>query len=82
MRRFVNKLSNKIESNISTTNVRPELIPYSRLKNWYEDNGDATLRLDYDLDEHSLGFDLEGYEGKWSAQIFCRYASTVFIFEP
>jgi len=49
---------------------------------WSRDRGDETLRLNYDLDEHSMVFDLGGYEGQWASDIFSRYCSTIHIFEP
>lgn len=49
---------------------------------WSEDRGDETLRLNYDLDENSIVFDLGGYEGQWASDIFSRYCSTIHIFEP
>lgn len=53
-----------------------------RVKPWFEANGDKTLRLDYDLDENSIVFDLGGYHGNWAAEIFCKYGCFVHIFEP
>ena len=49
---------------------------------WMKDKGDSTLRFDYDLDSSSLVFDLGGYDGRWSTEIFARYLSTIYIFEP
>jgi FkbM family methyltransferase len=49
---------------------------------WFELNGDKTLRLDYSLNDESLVFDLGGYEGEWSADIFCKYGSNIYVFEP
>lgn len=49
---------------------------------WFEDRGDKTLRLDYDLDENSLVFDLGGYEGQWASDIFSMYCCTIHVFEP
>jgi len=49
---------------------------------WFRDNGDKTHRLNYDLKESSIVFDLGGFHGQWAADIFCKYASQVFIFEP
>jgi hypothetical protein len=49
---------------------------------WYEIYGDYTLRLDYDLDENSIVFDMGGYVGEWSEKIFAKYDSHIFIFEP
>ncbi len=50
---------------------------------WFAAKGDETYRLDYDgLGPDSLIFDLGGYEGKWSMDIFCRYMPHIYIFEP
>jgi FkbM family methyltransferase len=53
-----------------------------RVRPWFRIDGDKTLRLDYDLDENSIIFDLGGYEGQWSSDIFSKYCSTIYIFEP
>lgn len=49
---------------------------------WFFDNGDRTLRVNYDLDRESIVFDLGGYEGDWAAEISARYGCRIFIFEP
>jgi len=49
---------------------------------WHRDNGDKTFRVEYDLDENSLVFDIGGYEGQWSSDIFSRYSCSIHIFEP
>jgi FkbM family methyltransferase len=46
------------------------------------DKGDSNLRFDYDLDSSSVIFDLGGFDGKWSAEIYARYSANIFIFEP
>lgn len=48
---------------------------------WYEDQGE-TFRLDYDLDATSLVFDLGGFEGQWTSDVFSMYRCTVHVFEP
>jgi len=53
-----------------------------RFVKWVKDNGDKTLRLDYDLNENSVVFDLGGYEGQWASDIFARYCCNVHVFEP
>jgi FkbM family methyltransferase len=53
-----------------------------RVQSWHAVNGDATLRVDYDLSPSSLVFDVGGFEGDWAVQISGRYGSTVHIFEP
>lgn len=47
-----------------------------------EINGDKTLRLNYALNKESLVFDLGGYEGQWSSDIFSKYQCNIWIFEP
>lgn len=59
-----------------------ELIQSERVKPWFETNGDETLRLDYSLKENSIVFDLGGYKGEFAADIYCRYNSEIYIFEP
>ncbi|MCX6782227.1 MAG: FkbM family methyltransferase [Candidatus Magasanikbacteria bacterium] len=53
-----------------------------RTARWRRDNCEKTLRLDYDLNNNSVVFDLGGYEGEWSSDIFSRYACNIHIFEP
>lgn len=54
----------------------------TRVASWFRDQGDKTLRLDYDLDEQSLVFDVGGYEGQWASDIFARFRCAIHIFEP
>jgi FkbM family methyltransferase len=49
---------------------------------WFRDEGDKTLRVDYDLLENSVVFDLGGYEGQWASDIFSRYRCLIHVFEP
>jgi len=61
-----------------------DLIPMKeRTIPWFRDQGDRTLRLNYDcLDENSLVLDLGGYHGQWASDIFGKYCCSVHIFEP
>lgn len=52
------------------------------VKHWFQDKGDATLRLNYDLNKDSVVFDLGGYKGQWSGDIFGRYGCDIYVFEP
>lgn len=49
---------------------------------WFAAQGDKTLRLNYDLDRHSLVFDVGGYDGQWASDIFVRYCCSINVFEP
>jgi FkbM family methyltransferase len=49
---------------------------------WYSDRGDKTKRIFYELTEDSLVFDLGGYMGDWSSDIFSICSPKIFIFEP
>lgn len=49
---------------------------------WSRDNGDMTLRLEYPLDHSSTVFDLGGYEGQWTSDIFSKYCCFIYVFEP
>lgn len=53
-----------------------------RVRPWFADNGDKTLRLNYNLNEKSIVFDLGGYEGQWASDIYSKYRSTIYVFEP
>ena len=59
-----------------------EEIQYQRCLPWFAANGDETLRLDYNLKEHSVVFDLGGYKGEFAEKIYNRYQSQIYIFEP
>jgi FkbM family methyltransferase len=60
----------------------PSSLQRKRVAPWFRDQGDKTLRVEYDLNENSLVFDLGGYEGNWSSDIFARYCCSIHVFEP
>lgn len=60
----------------------PEAIQAKRVVQWFKDEGDRTHRLNYDLGPGSLVFDLGGYEGQWSSDIYSMYNCSIWIFEP
>lgn len=47
-----------------------------------KENKANSLRLNYELDEKSVVFDVGGYEGQWASDIFSKYLCTIHIFEP
>lgn len=71
--------SNKNSNNKISHN---DLIQHKRVQPWFKINGDETLRLDYDLNSNSIVFDVGGYNGDFSSKIFCKYNSSIYIFEP
>jgi len=62
--------------------LRPLAVQERRVRPWRAINGDATLRLEYDLDAAALVFDVGGYKGDWTTQISAKYDCTVHVFEP
>ena len=59
-----------------------EKIISMRVQPWFAKQGDKTLRMNYDLSDSSIVFDLGGYEGQWTSDIYSRYNCKIFIFEP
>jgi FkbM family methyltransferase len=79
LKKAIKILINYQEKKLINTN---DLLQYNRCKKWFEINGDQTLRLDYDLNPNSLIFDVGGYKGEFTSDIFCKYNSNVYVFEP
>lgn len=52
------------------------------VQKWFNDKGDQTLRLDYELNESSVVFDVGGYQGDFAQQIYNKYGCSVYVFEP
>lgn len=52
------------------------------INEWFAHAGDATLRLNYNLNSESIVFDLGGYHGEWSEKIYNLYNCNIYIFEP
>lgn len=51
-------------------------------RKWKEDRGDQTLRLDYNLNQESIVLDVGGFKGQWASDLYSKYNSKVYIFEP
>ena len=49
---------------------------------WYREKGDEKLRLNYELNEQSIVFDIGGYIGDFSNSIYEKYKCNIYIFEP
>ena len=54
----------------------------SEYRRWVNDKGDKTHRLNYNLNENSIVFDVGGYKGDWSKQIWDKYNCNIYVFEP
>lgn len=57
-------------------------LQHERCKPWFAVKGDQTLRLNYPLNKDSVVFDLGGYKGEFAADIYNKYQSTIYVFEP
>ena len=78
----INKMFKKIKNKFFLKESNNEKLQSNRCKPWFEANGDKTLRLDYNLNENSVVFDIGGYKGEFAADIFCKYGCNIYIFEP
>lgn len=52
------------------------------IKEWFDIDGDNTLRLDYPLNENSIVVDLGAYIGEWSEKIYSRSGCRIIAYEP
>jgi FkbM family methyltransferase len=53
------------------------------VKKWFEDKGDAYLRINYpEINSNSVVFDVGGYMGSFTESIYTRFSCSVYIFEP
>ncbi len=48
----------------------------------YKSHGGNNMRYKYNLNKESVVFDLGGYQGEWSSEIFTRFQPYIYIFEP
>lgn len=55
----------------------------SVLASWRAVNGDDTLRINYDIPDNAIIFDLGGYKGEWTDKILSKYPKAfIYVFEP
>jgi len=81
MKTFFNTIIKPYNLYKNRRHIKNQKIQSLRCKPWFEAEGDKTLRLDYELDENSLVFDLGGYEGQWASDIYSKFRSNILIFE-
>ena len=83
MRFLISKILNKLGWQLTKASKLFYTSPQQkRCIPWFSDNGDKTLRLDYELNNDSIVFDLGGYEGQWASDIFSKYWCFIYVFEP
>ena len=46
---------------------------YGEQDAWHRSNGNSTLRMQYKLNEDSVVFDIGGYEGWYSEQLYNKF---------
>ena len=51
------------------------------LKELIRIKGDETLRLNYNLNENSVVFDVGGFKGNWAKDIYSKYKCNIYVFE-
>jgi FkbM family methyltransferase len=72
-------LTRRIKKNLQSKTDKQ----FNTLVKWYEDDVHNLKKSTFsNLSEKSLVFDLGGYEGQWTSDVYSRYNCTVFIFEP
>lgn len=60
----------------------PNSIFHREVTRWFKDEGDLSLRLNYELDENSKIIDVGGFKGNWASDIYSMYMCNVYVFEP
>lgn len=51
-------------------------------KSWFNNRGDLTHRLDYNLNTNSIVVDIGAYEGQWAINIYKKYNCNIIAYEP
>lgn len=54
----------------------------NEFQRWFADHGDKTHRLNYNLNEKSVVFDVGGYHGDFANDIYEKFNCSIYIFEP
>lgn len=71
------RIANIIQPQQKTEGFRQQV-----LRRWGVEDGDHTHRLDYPLNSGGVVFDVGGYRGQWTSDVFAMYQCTVLVFEP
>lgn len=56
---------------------------YNQVEKWHMDDPRGLKRTTFDfLTSESVVFDLGGYQGDWTSELYARYNCNIYIFEP
>ena len=55
---------------------------FREVSRWFADGGDATFRLNYNLNSDSTVLDIGGFQGGFASDIYSMYKPTIHVFEP
>lgn len=80
LRQMFLKLANKVNCLYKLYVVRDPFL--WNVKRWFADQGDQTLRLNYQLDKSSIVFDVGGYLGDYAEAIYEKFGCRIYLFEP
>ena len=78
----IKKIIKKVLNYNQSSYTGNDLIQHNRVKPWFKDKGDETLRVNYPLNENSIIFDVGGFKGEFAMQMIKKYNSQIYIFEP
>jgi FkbM family methyltransferase len=82
IKKILLKLLHWIDKLTATPINANDKLQAERCAPWFAAKGDDTLRLDYDLNQNSVVFDIGGYKGEFARDISCKYNATIYVFEP
>lgn len=69
-------LSAQIANSLDNTKLNPAIL------DWKDVHGDVTLRLAYPLSPNSVVYDVGGFKGQWTSDIYSKYRPRIYVFEP
>ena len=78
--KLIKKVKNRLRNYYRLIFLGDKFLPEAN--RWFLEQSDNSLRIDYDLNEKSVVFDVGGYEGSWAAEVYEKFKCNIFIFEP
>lgn len=77
---LINRIKNKIRNYYRWIFLGDKFLP--EINRWFKEQREGEIRLNYELNSTSIVFDVGGYEGSWASEIYQKFESNIFIFEP